>query len=248
VTELWSGDSGRTDWYSAEICGRGPTQRGQLTCSCTTRAGATTTERERGRARRRTCSPFSRSTRSHSRTSPATSPKSRARSSSSPLHALTISSSVLPRRSDGVGAGGAVDVPAPRVVPVVGAAGAPRPREGAAGALEAGGLAPNVSADEVAGAAAAGLGAPNESAGAAGAAAGAALEAVVVEVDGAAAGAPNENEGAEAAGAAAERCEERVRTEYEEGRPERTRAHREPRSRWSGRQEAWHRRATAPRA
>lgn len=89
----------------------------------------------------RTCSPFSRSTRSHSRTSPATSTKSLARSSNSTLQAFTISSSVLPRSKDGVGAATAAGVdPA------------------AFGAVDAAGLAPpNVSALEGAALAAAAL-------------------------------------------------------------------------------------------
>lgn len=91
-------------------------------------------ERRSTRRSRRTCSPFSRSTRSHSRTSPATSTKSLERSSSSTLHALTISSSVLPRSSEGVGA--ATAGPAAAVEP---AAGAPGTDDEAA---EVAGLAP----------------------------------------------------------------------------------------------------------
>lgn len=99
-----------------------------------------------------TFSPLSRRTLSHSRTSPAISPKSRVLSSNSALHPLTISSRVFPFNKDGVGAtvvgfvarvadGVVVGLPKDNVEVLVDD-GAPKLRAGAeaAGAVVAGGL------------------------------------------------------------------------------------------------------------
>lgn len=148
---VWSGESGKTELYSLEICAekQASSQNGVH-------------EGSRGPLGKTglTCSPFSRNTRSHSRTSPATSTKSRVLSSNSTLHALTISSSVLPRSKDGTGAATAgapaAAAGAPNAgVAAAGLAAAPPPNESAvegaaAGVVEVAGLAPK---EKVAGAA-----------------------------------------------------------------------------------------------